>query len=103
MDYNKEIEHTLNSLEEIGKAKAPDSFFDDLKDSFDKRDNEFIIPMYLLRIAAMLILILNLSVLYPMGLFNFDEKESASNLSEEYFSDYNLNIDSYTELAENEK
>lgn len=103
MDYNKEIEQTLKSLDKIEKAKAPDSFYDDLKLKIDERDENIAIPMSWLKIAAIIIFILNISILYPAGILDFSSNANASDLTEEYFSDYSLSPDSFIELNENEE
>ncbi|QNL20513.1 hypothetical protein HZR84_00620 [Hyphobacterium sp. CCMP332] len=100
MEKEIEIEKTLSSLDNLIKAKAPDSFYDELEKRMSERT--IIIPMPLLKIAATIILVLNLSIFFRTQIVELSFNNSAVELNDDYFNNYSIDFESYIEIAENE-
>ncbi|MEQ8517627.1 MAG: hypothetical protein RLN79_15600 [Cytophagales bacterium] len=100
MEKEREIEKTLNSLDNLIKAKAPVSFYDELEKRMSERT--IMIPMPLLKIAATVILILNLSIFFRTQIVELSFNNNAVELNDDYFNNYSIDLESYTEIAENE-
>ncbi len=101
MEKQKEIEKTLSSLDNLIKAKAPDTFYNALERRLSERSNP--IPMPLLKIAAALIMVLNLSIFFRAEIVEGYVNNSPVELNEEYFNDYDIDLESYLEITENEE